>query len=267
MRTAVLLCCVAMALAPQPSFAQASAPNEEWREHLKVGERLYNLGKFDEAIKEFEAGYAIQPHSLFLYDLGQCYRQLERYEKAIWYFDRYLKSGAVPPDAKINVERFIERMRTALEKREKTTPPTGPLRVQDQLSPPEPAGSKAIDESRRISGFDEQREQREHWYDDGVGWGIAGAGLVAGGGAAWLLVSATDLDQQAGKPQDETRAADLRDRASTRRIFGAITGIGAGALLVGGAIKLVMHPKNERADVSSWRLNIAPYGVVIAGRF
>src|ERR1041384_1339104 len=71
----------------------ARPTKHEAREHLDRGNKLYNLRSFDEAIVEFKAGAIIEPVPVFDYNLGQAYRQLGKYQDALWHYDRFLNYG------------------------------------------------------------------------------------------------------------------------------------------------------------------------------
>lgn len=62
-------------------LARPASP--EAQEHLDRGNRLYGTRPFEEAIAEYKAGALIEPAPVFDYNLGQCFRQLGRYQEAI----------------------------------------------------------------------------------------------------------------------------------------------------------------------------------------
>lgn len=72
-------------------FAKPASP--EAREHLIRGNRLYGVRSFEEAITEYKAGALVEPAPVFDYNLGQCFRQLGRYQEALWYYQQFLSSG------------------------------------------------------------------------------------------------------------------------------------------------------------------------------
>ncbi len=51
--------------------------------------KQYNLGQFDQALKEYKAVYELKPHPGLLFNIAQCYRQLEEYPTAAFYYRRY----------------------------------------------------------------------------------------------------------------------------------------------------------------------------------
>ncbi|MDH5491090.1 MAG: tetratricopeptide repeat protein [Myxococcales bacterium] len=81
--------------------AQAEAPVSaallEARERVGRGEALFEQGNYDAALVEFEAAHDLldgHPMQYFvLYNIGQCYEQLFRYDRAMLYYRRYLEEG------------------------------------------------------------------------------------------------------------------------------------------------------------------------------
>ncbi|HEX5060283.1 MAG TPA: tetratricopeptide repeat protein, partial [Kofleriaceae bacterium] len=79
------------------------------RRHYERGEKLFALGKFDDALEEYQTAFDAKPLPGFLYNIGQCYRNLGDYDQAIFSFKKYLK---LEPEAsnKEAVERLVEEL-------------------------------------------------------------------------------------------------------------------------------------------------------------
>src|SRR5687767_10367698 len=102
----LIVCFVAVPSRP----AQADDPaTRASRRHYERGEKLFALGKFDDALEEYQTAFDAKPLPGFLYNIGQCYRNLGDYDQAIFSFKKYLK---LEPDApnKEAVERLIEEL-------------------------------------------------------------------------------------------------------------------------------------------------------------
>jgi len=119
--------------APAAEDAAASA-----REHYQKGTAFYDLGKYDEAIKEFEAAYEIKNDPALLYNLAQSYRLAGNAEQALHFYRTYLRR--VP---KVANRAEIEERITALEQQVAqknaagTTPPAAA--PPGTTTPPPPA--------------------------------------------------------------------------------------------------------------------------------
>src|SRR5262245_8481114 len=105
-----LLLMVSLAIAVPARTARADDPaTRSARRHFERGEKLFALGKFDEALEEYQTAFDAKPLPGFLYNIGQCYRNLGDYDQAIFSFKKYLKLEPEAPN-KEAVERLIEEL-------------------------------------------------------------------------------------------------------------------------------------------------------------
>ena len=103
----VLLCLMFVAL---PRVARADDPaTRTARRHFEQGEKLFALGKFDEALDEYQKAFDAKAIPDFLFNIGQCYRNLGDYDQAIFSYKKYLK---LEPDApnKAAVDKLIDEL-------------------------------------------------------------------------------------------------------------------------------------------------------------
>lgn len=233
------------AAADDPPIAKPASPVA--LAHLARATRLYNVRSFEAAAEEYKAGALVEPAPVFDYNLGQCYRQLGRYEDAIWHYDRFLKASPDTPERAAVVAGFIAQMRGELEKRAMVAPPTDPAPAP--IVPPNAAAATGV--------------ATAHWYDDRTGWVLAGGGVLALAGSAGLLASAAALDEDANATAMQSASADLHERAGTRLRLGAVVGIAGFGLVTAGAIKLWSTPADRRTIA----LAITPGGFIASGRF
>src|SRR5947209_6904018 len=63
------------------------------REHYKRGSSLFDLGRFGDAAKEFEAAYEAKNDPALLYNLGQAYRADGQYNKALVAYKAFLRKS------------------------------------------------------------------------------------------------------------------------------------------------------------------------------
>lgn len=101
------------------------------KRHFDRGEKLFALGKFDEALDEYQKAFDAKPMPDFLFNIGQCYRNLGDYQQAIFSFKKYLKLEPDAPD-KEEVEKLIDDLE---EKQERGD---GQKFVPKQQPPPPP---------------------------------------------------------------------------------------------------------------------------------
>lgn len=102
----LLMVCLAVAIPSRPVQADDPATRAA-RRHFERGEKLFALGRFDEALEEYQTAFDAKPLPGFLYNIGQCYRNLGDYEQAIFSFKKYLKLDPEAPNREA-VERLIE---------------------------------------------------------------------------------------------------------------------------------------------------------------
>jgi len=88
----LLLLCMTLAIAVPARTAHADDPaTRAARRHFERGEKLFALGKFDEALEEYQSAFDAKPLPAFLYNIGQCYRNTGDLDQAIFSFKKYLK--------------------------------------------------------------------------------------------------------------------------------------------------------------------------------
>ena len=84
------LCLGLLLLVPSGAWARAEKEKESAaRERFAEATKQYNLGQFDQALKEYKAVYELKPHPGLLFNIAQCYRRLEDYGAAAFYYRRY----------------------------------------------------------------------------------------------------------------------------------------------------------------------------------
>jgi tetratricopeptide (TPR) repeat protein len=101
----------------------------------------YHLEDYDKAIGEWEAGYRIKLAPQFLYNIAQAYRVSKRPEKALAFYQKYLK---LEPRAsnRTEVERHIAALTTIVESQKQAAerPSTQPMPLKGGEGAP-PSGS------------------------------------------------------------------------------------------------------------------------------
>lgn len=256
--SAAMVVCVGNARADEAPIAKPKS--EKALDHLTQGNKLYKLRDWLRAADEYKAGALIEESPIFDFNLGQCYRQAGEFEAAIWHFTRFLKADSRPGARTEAVRGFIEEMKNAqsAKARASEAPPTtaiepSPTRADPQL--------KADAELHRTH----DRESVEPWYHDWFGWGIGGAGVVAGGFGIGLLANAASIRDDASIEPDQARARLLNERADDRRLIGAVLGITGVALVATGALKLVIHDSPTTSSTAT--LLFSPTGVALSGTF
>jgi hypothetical protein len=107
--------------------------------------------------------------------------------------------------------------------------------------------------------FDEEERKSQlpgEWYEDTLGWVLTGGGVAMLATGLYLHLSASSLEDGLDSERNETRRAQIQDRADARRFAGYLLG-GAGIAAVGvGAATLVIHSDGKSSGA-----------VALVGRF
>src|SRR4030095_6343579 len=75
---------------------RAHADDPSAKGHFDRGEKLFAVGKFKEALDEYQQAYDAEPLAALLFNIGQCHRNLNDYDAAIFSFKKYLKLKTKP---------------------------------------------------------------------------------------------------------------------------------------------------------------------------
>jgi tetratricopeptide (TPR) repeat protein len=220
---AVLALC---GLVPVVASAQSeSEKKQQAREHYEKATRLYDVGKYGEAIAEYEQVYLLVGDAAQLFNIGQAYRLWDRPEDAIRAYKNFLRQR---PEAanRADVERKISELEKLVDERkrggvqpatEPSTPPP-PAAYPPPSAPPmgyPPAPGAAPVEGKEVAepgpaGVDVTQPAAPEPARSGRGWlvytlfGVSGACLVTAGIAGAVGAS---------------KAKKLRDASNNREVF------------------------------------------------
>jgi hypothetical protein len=86
-----LAAAIALAVLCAAGSARASdGKHDRSVRHWEMGKGFFDLQRYDEAMREFVAGYALEQRPVFLYNIGLCYARLGRPTDARDFFRRFL---------------------------------------------------------------------------------------------------------------------------------------------------------------------------------
>ena len=110
--------------AARPANARAQA-----RAQVKKAQLDYKLARFEQALEEYSHAYEIFPAPALLFNLGQCHRNLGNYERAIFFFEGYLREQSkIAPEQRTLTEDLLTESRAALD-RQKAAAAAAAVRV------------------------------------------------------------------------------------------------------------------------------------------
>ena len=169
LRLLAMLALVTLALAAAPRGAHAEdKATRAAKRHFKKGEKLFALGRFDEALLAYEAAFEAKPLPGFLFNIGQCHRNLGDYDAAIFSFRKYLK---LSPDAENReaVLEYIDELEAAKARDEEAKRRRMLVEAEPEPGPERPDGAGAP-------------IYKKWWF-----WGGVAAVAGAGAGGYFLL--------------------------------------------------------------------------------
>jgi tetratricopeptide (TPR) repeat protein len=89
-----LLLCATTLLSVSAHAQEVKPPDEQAaRDHHQRGVTLYYQKQYEEALREFSIANDLRPRPAFLFNIGRCQEQLERWRDAADSFSRYLDSA------------------------------------------------------------------------------------------------------------------------------------------------------------------------------
>ncbi len=99
--------------------------HEQARVHFQRGKTAFESGKFEVALWEYEKAYELAPLPGFLFNIGQCHRNLDHHQKAISFFRLYLSKKPNASNRRA-VEALINELQEKVEANDEP-PITNPM--------------------------------------------------------------------------------------------------------------------------------------------
>lgn len=146
----------------------------------------YDLGEWSEALEGFKRAYRAYPEPSFLYNIGQCERQLGNKEKAIASYKMYLIKVPDAPNAQ-QVRDVIHKLEQAVEE-ERATKANQPAAPAPALAPAVPVAQPAP--AAAITAQPAPPRERTPVYKKWWFW--TAVGVVAVGAAVGVGVGVTE---------------------------------------------------------------------------
>lgn len=115
----------------------AKRNHERARKEFGLGKREAELGHFERAIPHFEKAYDLEKVPAILFNIGQCQRYLKDYDKALYFFDAYLREEPDAPDRKVVESDIAETKRLREEQLATAPPPLEPTPVETGEAQPD----------------------------------------------------------------------------------------------------------------------------------
>lgn len=125
-------------LAPAVAVAAPEDPRAEAKREVERAEVQYKLGRFDEALEGYSRAYELVNAPGLLFNIGQCHKNLKSYERAIFFFQEFLRE-AKQPERRALAKELIAEARAQLEKQRLEPPPAAEPPPESSRPPQVPA--------------------------------------------------------------------------------------------------------------------------------
>jgi hypothetical protein len=251
----VCVCVIALTATAARADDRASA-----REHYLNGKKAFELGSFDEAIREYMAAYRLKDDPALLYNLGQANRLANHPVESLHFYKVYLLRlpNATNRD---EVETKIAELEKLVDQQKRTeglepnqtrpleTPEPKPAPPPAQQQPPPPPPPKPSWSQLHPGGVKQIA---------GIALGAVGVGALVVGIAYGVLAKnngdeLTRLDRNMQKFDPSKQSAGKTDQV----VSGVMLGLGA-ATAAGGALLIVLGRLEARRAGASERASITP---------
>ncbi len=203
--------------------------------------RDYDLGAYEQALKEAEQAYRLDPLPQILFNIGQCERALKHWERASYFYRRYLAKVPAAPNRRFVEDRLIEveyRLKTD-QLPQSPQPPAKAVAPPSPKAPPPPEPPSTVPAAPPQALNAEATPPRSHSHLLGISLVVGGvvAGAIAGYGQYEVQTFLADQGVARG-PNNGTYSHLFYEQQSAQNwlwpsvILGAlaVAGVTAGAL-------------------------------------
>jgi tetratricopeptide (TPR) repeat protein len=118
-----LVIAAALGICAPAGGAPVDPDAERARSHFEAGQALYELGRYDEAVREFSASYTLSHHAALILNIGSCYRKLGDLSAARDVFKKFLAEAPPRDPYRPQVESILREIDATLAARAPAPPP------------------------------------------------------------------------------------------------------------------------------------------------
>jgi tetratricopeptide (TPR) repeat protein len=240
MVAALRLAVVSLAIVATAFVNTALANTRAAKRMFRKAQTHYKLGRFQDALDAYSKAYELKPLAPFLFNIGQCHMELDQYDKAIFFFEGFLREAPQSRNRALAEERLAEA-RAALERIKNERQQLEEERLRQEKQQQLALEQQRAEQQRRLV---EQRQPDEHqrtlreaaarvvgetpaalrapadgdaaavaesgspFYSQWWFWAIVGGAAVAAGGTAALI--ATSGSRRTVLPAGEMGTIDGR---------------------------------------------------------
>jgi tetratricopeptide (TPR) repeat protein len=240
-----LLC---LGLLSTPALAQPKDDPAKAQAKYEEAERYYKLAEFEAALGLYRESYLLSGEPELLFNIGQCNRQLKRYEEALKNYKAYLRDVPDSP-AKADVEKLIQEVNAKIGQPE-SLPISQPATTQA-------SSTQQKKTTPRNNPPPEKLTPMLLWQESStakVGVGTVGASLLLGGTSLLLA-------RRANGSEDDILLSTKQKRPSLALAFTSdiLFAVGLGCVGAGWVVEKQKRPSAPRAA-----LQLSPAGTSAA---
>jgi tetratricopeptide (TPR) repeat protein len=136
MRVLATAVALGLVLSPTTSAAVEKKADKLAKQKFQEGQTAYDVGQFDEALTAYTEAYKLKALPAFLFNIAQCHRQLKNWERAAFFYRRYLKLSPNAPNADQTRELLAEVEKRAAEAPSSPAVATAPAPAETAPVPP-----------------------------------------------------------------------------------------------------------------------------------
>jgi len=187
----------AHAVAAATPKAEVADRTNDAKASYRQGETEYKLGRFDEALAAFSRAYELNAIPGFLFNIGQCHFQLKNYERAIFFYEGYLRDSPAAPNRAATqgqiamAKRELAKQQRLARKTPMTPTAVAPTPTAEPSSAPiavkpyvVPASEPAVVPMQAAPQVEASTPVYKTWWL----WTIVGVVVVGGAAAATAVV-------------------------------------------------------------------------------
>lgn len=227
---AVMLCCGSASAGPAEAL-------EEAKRFAKQANTHYALARFQEASDAYTHSYELVPLPGLLFNLGQCQLALKNFDRAIFFFEGYLRDKPDAPNAALVRDLMAEAHKEqAAQQAKEAAAETMRLAALSRAQPAPPPPPPPPRDKRRIPAVS------------------LGAGSMALLGASLYLGLRSDMANDGARLSatgSDERAAFNRDRRNFAIAAGVTGGVALGAAVASGVLGYLGWRQPRHATVSA----------------
>ena len=173
---ALLLAATGSAVAQPASPPQSEAARKAEAKRLaEDATHKYNLGQFQEALDGYSKAYETFPAASLLFNLGQCHRSLGNHERAVFFYEGYLREKPNAPNRDVVEELLVEERTSLTKQREEEATRKAAEDEAKRKAADEEARRKAEEDADRKRAADDERRRRASLIGTSGGAGAGGS--------------------------------------------------------------------------------------------